>query len=51
MHHDITGFGVRAYPSGSRYYVAQTRGRRARSVSRWAGTGSSPPIRRAAARR
>ena len=23
---ELTGFGVRAYPSGSRYYVAQTRG-------------------------
>ena len=49
---ELTGFGVRAYPSGSRYYVAQRPGgRRARSASRWAGTGSSPLIRHAAARR
>ena len=25
MHHDISGFGVRVYPSGSKYYVVQTR--------------------------
>ena len=28
---DLTGFGVRVYPSGARVYVAQTRGRAGRS--------------------
>ena len=25
LHHDMIGFGVRVYPSGSKYYVVQTK--------------------------
>ena len=46
----LAGFGVRAYPSGARVYIAQARGRAAPGGSRSGATGSCTPIgpRRAA---
>ena len=37
---ELTGFGVRVYPTGGRVYVAQSRGPEgAKRGERWAGTG------------